>query len=401
MGRAARPRAVARRLKARIRADTGLTASAGVAPNKFLAKIASGWKKPDGLTVISPERVEPFLQQLPVDALWGVGPVTARKLRARGIERLVDVRTTEPQAAARGGRQPRRLAAAARAGHRRSAGRAESRSEVVRQREHLRRGPDRSRRAFAARSPRWPPTPPRWLSRSAAAGAHRDHQGPVRRLHDDHPQPHRAAPTRTEADIVGARRPAAREDRGRDAGRSGCWASASTISAEKRRPSRETAACRSRKTEPMSGRRHLESDPIRPLPARARAAVLRPDGARPRLPRHAGRRSRLRHRQADAAAPRASCTRGRRSASTARRGCSNRWARRACRRGCASRSARSRRFSAREEYDLVFSNAALHWVEDHERLIPHARRGAQGRWTARVSGAGLARRRVARWSPRS
>ena len=89
---------VARTLKARIRADTGLTASAGVAPNKFLAKIASGWQKPDGLTVISPERVEPFLQQLPVDALWGVGPVTARKLRDRGIERLVDVRAMELQA---------------------------------------------------------------------------------------------------------------------------------------------------------------------------------------------------------------------------------------------------------------------------------------------------------------
>ena len=88
---------VARRLKDRIRADTGLTASAGVAPNKFLAKIASGWKKPDGLTVISPERVEPFLQQLPVDALWGVGPVTAEKLRAKGIERLVDVRTADVQ----------------------------------------------------------------------------------------------------------------------------------------------------------------------------------------------------------------------------------------------------------------------------------------------------------------
>ena len=84
---------MSRRLKDRIRGETGLTASAGVAPNKFLAKIASGWKKPDGLTVISPERVEPFLQQLPVDALWGVGPVTARKLRARGIDRLVDVRT--------------------------------------------------------------------------------------------------------------------------------------------------------------------------------------------------------------------------------------------------------------------------------------------------------------------
>src|SRR5579864_5484630 len=86
---------VAKRLKARIRSETQLTASAGVAPNKFLAKIASGWKKPDGLTVISPERVEPFLQQLPVDALWGVGPVTAKKLRARGIDRLVDVRAAD------------------------------------------------------------------------------------------------------------------------------------------------------------------------------------------------------------------------------------------------------------------------------------------------------------------
>ena len=87
---------VAKRLKERIRQDTGLTASAGVAPNKFLAKIASGWKKPDGLTVISPERVESFLQKLPVDALWGVGPVTAGKLRARGIEKLVDVRGADP-----------------------------------------------------------------------------------------------------------------------------------------------------------------------------------------------------------------------------------------------------------------------------------------------------------------
>jgi DNA polymerase IV len=87
---------VAKRLKQRIREELGLTASAGVAPNKFLAKIASGWKKPDGLTVISPERVEAFLQQLPVDALWGVGPVTAAKLRKIGIERLVEVRTADP-----------------------------------------------------------------------------------------------------------------------------------------------------------------------------------------------------------------------------------------------------------------------------------------------------------------
>jgi len=91
---------VARRLKERIREELALTASAGVAPNKFLAKIASGWRKPDGLTVIAPARVEAFLQKLPVEALWGVGPVTARKLRAIGIERLVDVRAVDPAALA-------------------------------------------------------------------------------------------------------------------------------------------------------------------------------------------------------------------------------------------------------------------------------------------------------------
>ena len=97
-----------------------LTASAGVAPNKFLAKIASGWKKPDGLTVISPDRVEPFLQKLPVDALWGVGPVTAREAarpRHRAAGRRAPLR---PRSSARDGRQPRRLAAPARQRHRRT-----------------------------------------------------------------------------------------------------------------------------------------------------------------------------------------------------------------------------------------------------------------------------------------
>jgi DNA polymerase-4 len=88
---------VAKRLKAAIREATQLTASAGVAPNKFLAKIASGWRKPDGLTVVAPERIESFLLQLPVDALWGVGPVTAKRLRERGIHMLVDVRTADPE----------------------------------------------------------------------------------------------------------------------------------------------------------------------------------------------------------------------------------------------------------------------------------------------------------------
>ena len=86
---------VAKRLKRQIVAATELTASAGVAPNKFLAKIASGYRKPDGLTVIAPERVESFLRELPVEALWGVGPVTAKKLHQAGLTRLTDLRTVD------------------------------------------------------------------------------------------------------------------------------------------------------------------------------------------------------------------------------------------------------------------------------------------------------------------
>jgi DNA polymerase-4 len=87
----------AKKLKSLIREQLDLSASAGVAPNKFLAKIASGWKKPDGLTVIAPERVEEFLRELPVEALSGVGPVTAKKLRAIGIARLLDVRAADEE----------------------------------------------------------------------------------------------------------------------------------------------------------------------------------------------------------------------------------------------------------------------------------------------------------------
>lgn len=88
---------VAKELKRRIREETACSASAGVAPNKFLAKIASGWRKPDGLTVIAPERVERFLEALPIEVLWGVGPVTARKLRNAGIEKVTDLRTADPE----------------------------------------------------------------------------------------------------------------------------------------------------------------------------------------------------------------------------------------------------------------------------------------------------------------
>jgi DNA polymerase-4 len=88
-------RNVALRIKERIREETRLTASAGVAPNKLLAKIASGFRKPDGLTVVPPERALAFLRDLPVDVIWGVGPKTAAKLAAFGITKVKDLREAQ------------------------------------------------------------------------------------------------------------------------------------------------------------------------------------------------------------------------------------------------------------------------------------------------------------------
>lgn len=76
---------VAVAIKQEIRERTGLTASAGVAPNKFLAKIASGLNKPDGLLVVKPGQIPSFLLTLPVNKLWGVGPVNERKLHSMGF----------------------------------------------------------------------------------------------------------------------------------------------------------------------------------------------------------------------------------------------------------------------------------------------------------------------------
>ncbi|HHN77537.1 MAG TPA: DNA polymerase IV, partial [Phycisphaerales bacterium] len=71
---------IARDIRARIKSDIGLTASVGVAPNKFLAKLASDLDKPDGLTVIEPGRVHEVLDPLPVSRLWGVGPAAEKQL---------------------------------------------------------------------------------------------------------------------------------------------------------------------------------------------------------------------------------------------------------------------------------------------------------------------------------
>ncbi|AKC87199.1 DNA polymerase IV [Pseudoxanthomonas suwonensis] len=84
--------AVAEAVRARIREETSLTASAGVAPNKFLAKIASDWRKPDGLFVIRPHQVEAFLTPLPVGRIPGVGKVMQGKLEALGIATVGDLR---------------------------------------------------------------------------------------------------------------------------------------------------------------------------------------------------------------------------------------------------------------------------------------------------------------------
>jgi DNA polymerase-4 len=84
--------ATAAAIRAAILAETGLTASAGVAPNKFLAKIASDWNKPDGLCVIRPQQALAFLAPLPVGRLPGVGKVTEARLAALGLVTVADIR---------------------------------------------------------------------------------------------------------------------------------------------------------------------------------------------------------------------------------------------------------------------------------------------------------------------
>jgi len=79
------PSKIAQEIKRKINQTTGLTASAGIAPHKFLAKIASDWKKPDGLVEIKPEEVEKFLRELPIAKLGGVGKSTEEVLQALGI----------------------------------------------------------------------------------------------------------------------------------------------------------------------------------------------------------------------------------------------------------------------------------------------------------------------------
>ena len=85
---------IAREIKQRILEMTGLTASAGVSYCKFLAKIASDWRKPDGLTVIHPNKALDFISQLKIEKIWGVGQKTAEKMHRMGIFTGLDLRNT-------------------------------------------------------------------------------------------------------------------------------------------------------------------------------------------------------------------------------------------------------------------------------------------------------------------
>jgi DNA polymerase-4 len=83
---------IAGKLKARVKNELFLTISVGVAPNKFLAKLASDLEKPDGLTVITPETIDTVLPPLPVSKIWGIGPKTAKRLDSMLIRTIGDLR---------------------------------------------------------------------------------------------------------------------------------------------------------------------------------------------------------------------------------------------------------------------------------------------------------------------
>ena len=89
---AGQPQEIALKIKQKVLKETGLTVSAGVAPSKFVAKIASDMDKPDGLTVVPPDRVREFLDPLPVNKMWGVGRATQQVLTRLGVRTFQDLR---------------------------------------------------------------------------------------------------------------------------------------------------------------------------------------------------------------------------------------------------------------------------------------------------------------------
>jgi len=92
LGAAGSATALAREIRRRVREERGLTVSVGVGPNRLVAKIASDFHKPDGLTVVPPHKVQAFLDPLPVRRLHGVGPATERALAELGVQAVADLR---------------------------------------------------------------------------------------------------------------------------------------------------------------------------------------------------------------------------------------------------------------------------------------------------------------------
>ena len=82
---------IAKEVRARVFTETGLTASAGIAPNKMLAKIASEWRKPNGQFAILPDQIQEFMATLPVRKVWGIGPKSAERLTTHGIQTCGDL----------------------------------------------------------------------------------------------------------------------------------------------------------------------------------------------------------------------------------------------------------------------------------------------------------------------
>lgn len=101
--------AVAREIRRRVREERGLTVSVGVGPNRLVAKIASDFDKPDGLTVVPPGKVQAFLDPLPVRRLHGVGPATEKALAEMGVTTVAELRALPVEGLARFGRHGRTL----------------------------------------------------------------------------------------------------------------------------------------------------------------------------------------------------------------------------------------------------------------------------------------------------
>ena len=89
-------RDIASEIKRRIRRERGLVASAGIAPNKMLAKIASDWQKPDGLFQVRASDIDEFMSDLPVSKIWGIGKKSAEKLQAKGVDTCGDLQAFSP-----------------------------------------------------------------------------------------------------------------------------------------------------------------------------------------------------------------------------------------------------------------------------------------------------------------